>query len=121
MEKGKRVEITVPENMKDEIEHLSAAVYECVAETSEEAMEKYFSGEEFTVEEVIQGVRIGVKELSLFPVFCGCALSGIGTEVLLDAIVHLLLSQGYKARRFPRTVRDGGCRGRSGSRLRHRL
>lgn len=92
MEKGKRVEITVPENMKDEIEQLSAAVYECVAETSEEAMEKYFSGEEFTVEEVIQGVRIGVKELSLFPVFCGCALSGIGTEVLLDAIVHLLPS-----------------------------
>jgi len=92
MEKGKRVEIPVPEDMKDEIEHLSTAVYESVAETSEEAMDKYFSGEEFTVEEVIQGLRIGVKEHSLFPVFCGSAINGIGTEALLDAIVRLLPS-----------------------------
>lgn len=92
VQKGKRVEIPVPEDMKDEIEHLSTAVYESVAETSEEAMDKYFSGEEFTVEEVIQGLRIGVKEKSLFPVFCGSAIHGIGTEAILDAIVRLLPS-----------------------------
>jgi len=92
MQKGKRVEIPVPAVMKDEIAELSAAVYESVAETSEEAMDKFFSGEEFTVEEVIKGLRIGVKELTLFPVFCGCALTGIGTEALLDAIVRLLPS-----------------------------
>ena len=48
-----------------------------MAETSEEFMEKYFCGEDFTYAEMIQGLRQGVKDLSLFPVVCGCAVSGL--------------------------------------------
>jgi len=61
-----------------------------VAETSEEFMDKYFSGEDFTYAEMIQGLRQGVKDLSLFPVVCGSAASGLGTRMLLDIIVELL-------------------------------
>jgi elongation factor G len=92
LENGKRVEIPVPGDMSEMLENLYTAVNESVAETSEELMEKYFSGEEFTVEEIISGLKTGVKELTLFPVFCGCAVTGLGTLLLLDAIVNLFPS-----------------------------
>ena len=41
---------------------------------------------------MIQGLRQGVKDLSLFPVVCGSAVSGLGTRMLLDIIVELLPS-----------------------------
>jgi len=87
---GKRVEIQVPEDKKDVIEELYDALKESVAETSEEMMEKYFSGEDFTYAEMVQGLRQGVKELSIFPVVCGSAVQGLGTRMLLDTIVELL-------------------------------
>ncbi|MDR1217867.1 MAG: elongation factor G [Oscillospiraceae bacterium] len=89
IEGGKRKEIPVPESMGKQLEELYTAVNESVAETSEELMDKYFSGEEFTEDEIKGGLRTGVKELSLFPAFCGCAHTGLGTLMLLDAIVDL--------------------------------
>ncbi len=88
--KGERVEIAVPEDKKSVLDELYDALKESVAETSEEFMEKYFGGEDFTYAEMIQGLRQGVKDLSLFPVVCGSALSGLGTRMLLDTIVELL-------------------------------
>ena len=86
---SKRKEIPIPENMTTQLEGLYEAVNESVAETSEELMEKYFSGEPFTEAEVIAGLKSGVKERMLFPVFCGSALDGLGTTALLDAVVNL--------------------------------
>ena len=92
IEGGKTKEIPIPESMKSDLESLYTALNESVAETSEELMEKYFSGEEFTLEEVISGLKIGVKERTLYPVFCGTALTGLGTLQLLDAVVNLFPS-----------------------------
>ena len=61
-----------------------------MAETSDEMMDKYFSGESFTYAEMIQGLRQGVRELSLFPVLCGSAVNCMGSLMLLDDIVDLL-------------------------------
>ena len=88
--KGERVEIDVPEDKLPVLDELYDALKESVAETSEEFMDKYFSGEDFTYAEMIQGLRQGVKDLSLFPVVCGSAVSGLGTRMLLDTIVELL-------------------------------
>ena len=88
--KGERKEIEVPADKQSVIEELYDALKESVAETSEEFMDKYFSGEDFTYAEMIQGLRQGVKDLSLFPVVCGSALQGLGTRMLLDTIVDLL-------------------------------
>ena len=88
--KGERVEIDVPEDKLSVLDELYDALKESVAETSEEFMDKYFSGEDFTYAEMIQGLRQGVKDLSLFPVVCGSAASGLGTRMLLDTIVELL-------------------------------
>jgi elongation factor G len=89
VQNGKSAEIPVPENKLDVVQELYDALMESVAETSEEFMEKYFAGEEFTYAEVIQGLKAGVRDGSLIPVLCGSALSGLGTVALLNAIVDL--------------------------------
>ena len=89
-EGGKQKEIPVPDNMNDELEVLYETFNESIAETCEELMEKF--GEEYTTEEIIKGVKIGLKDLTLFPVFCGCATTGLGTIPLLDAIADFFPS-----------------------------
>jgi elongation factor G len=84
---GKTEEIPVPAAMNDRLEEMYALLAENVAETSEELMEKFFGGEAFTPEELKAGIRVGVAALSLSPVFCGSALQGLGTEVLLRGLV----------------------------------
>ena len=52
-------------------------------------MDKFFSGEDFTYVEMIQGLRQGVRELSLFPVLCGSAINTMGSLMLMDHIVDI--------------------------------
>lgn len=85
--KGKTQNIGVPDSMKDTVDEYYEFLCEAVAETSEENMEKYFAGEEFTLGEIIAGINQGVKDLSLVPVFCGSAMTGLGTEALIRGIV----------------------------------
>jgi len=90
MQKLQRVEIDIPEGKGDVITEFNDALKESVAETSEEFMEKFFGGEDFTYAEMIQGLRQGVRELSLFPVLCGSAVNCLGSLMLMDFIVELL-------------------------------
>ena len=90
MQNLKRVEIEVPEEKVSVIEEFNDALKESVAETSEAFMDKFFSGEDFTYAEMIQGLRQGVRELSLFPVLCGSAVNCMGSLMLMDHIVDLL-------------------------------
>ena len=86
----KRVEIEVPEDKMDVIEEFNEALKESVAETSEEFMDKFFGGEDFTYAEMIHGLRQGVRELSLFPVLCGSGINCMGSLMLMDNIADLL-------------------------------
>ena len=85
---GKPVEVKMPD-MGTRLEGLRTAIYEAVAETSDEMFEKYFSGEQFTPEEVIVGVSKGVKSGTICPVFCGDALLMRGMEQFLDGLTWL--------------------------------
>ncbi len=67
MQDGKRVEIELPEEKVAVINEFNDALKESVAETSEEFMERFFNGEDFTYAEMAQGLRQGVRELSVFP------------------------------------------------------
>ncbi len=87
---GKAVELEIPEDKVSVVAELYNALRESVAETSEEFMDKFFAGEEFTYAEMIKGLKLGVRDRSLVPVFCGSALTGLGSEALLDAMVSLL-------------------------------
>ena len=90
MQDGKTVEIPLPEDKVSVVEELYEALKESVAETSEEFMDKYFSGEDFTYAEMLTGLKAGIRDLSLVPVLCGSATTGLGNKQLLQAIVNLL-------------------------------
>ena len=85
-----QTEIPVPEDKVDVINEIYDKLMESVAETSEEFMDKYFSGEEFTYAEVMQGLKAGVRDCSMIPVVCGSSYTGLGTPLLLDVIIDLL-------------------------------
>lgn len=89
MQNLKRVEIEVPEGKDAVIAEFNDALKESVAETSEEFMDKFFSGEDFTYAEMIKGLRQGVRDLSLFPVLCGSGTTCLGSLMLMDNIVDL--------------------------------
>ena len=94
---GKQKEIPVPDSMSAELEEIYNTVNECVAETSEELMEKFFDGQEFTAEEKFTGLKAGIKDLTLIPVFCGCATSGLGTLPMLDLIIKIFPAPASRA------------------------
>ncbi len=87
---GHSQEIEIPEDKMSVVDQVYEALRESVAETSEEFMDKYFSGEDFTYAEMLTGLKAGVKDLSLVPVLCGSAITGLGNKQLLNAIVNLL-------------------------------
>lgn len=92
---GKPVAVPMPD-MGARLEGLRTAIYEAVAETSDELFEKYFSGEEFTPEEVIVGVSQGVKRGTISPVFCGDAMLMRGMEQFMDGLSWLAPSAADK-------------------------
>ncbi len=94
---GAPVEVPMPDMGDHRLAGLRTAICEAVAETSDEMFEKYFSGEEFTPEEVIVGVSKGVKSGAILPVFCGDALLMRGMEQFLDGLTWLLPSAADKA------------------------
>ena len=93
---GKVSEVPMPD-MGDRLEGLRTAIYEAVAETSDEMFEKYFSGEAFAPEEVIVGVSQGVKSGAISPVFCGDAINTFGIDQLLNGLVWLAPSAAEKS------------------------
>jgi len=90
MQNLKRVEIEVPEGKEDVITEFNDALKESVAETSEEFMDKFFGGEDFTYAEMIKGMHKGVLDHTLYPVLCGSGVNCLGSLMLMDHIIDLL-------------------------------
>lgn len=88
---GVATEVAMPD-MGHRLEGLKNAMYEAVAETDEGLMEKFFEGEAFTQEELLDGLRIGVKTGTITPVLCGVATGMEAVDMLLKYINKLLPS-----------------------------
>ncbi len=88
-ESGKQVQVELPE-MGHRLEGLVAAMSEAVAETDDELMEKFFSGEPFTTEEIVNGLAKGCRSGAITPVFCGSAVNQQGLDMLLYNLKVLL-------------------------------
>ena len=82
---GKEVALTA--DAEEKIEDYIMELNEQVAETDEALMEKFFMEEPFTEEELLTGIRAGLRDRVITPVFCGCAMSGLGTESLMKNLV----------------------------------
>lgn len=80
-------EIPLPAEAEEKIEEYMAELNEQVAETDEALMEKFFVEEPFTPEELLKGIRDGIRQRAITPVFCGCAMNGLGTTRLMENII----------------------------------
>ncbi len=79
-------ECPIPDYSMEYVNKYREALMEAVAETSEELMDKYFGGEEFTVTEISAALRSSVIDCSIVPVLCGSGLNCQGTTMLLQAV-----------------------------------
>lgn len=65
---------------------------EVVATTSDELLEKFFSGEPLSNEEIKVGLRHGVLNGELFPILVGSAVKDIGINTMMDMFIDYLPS-----------------------------
>ena len=87
-DKGEKMEvIDIPDDMKDLAQEYREKMIESIAETDDALMEKFFAGEEFTIEEIKAAIRKATIALTITPVLCGTALRNKGVQKLLDAVV----------------------------------
>ena len=84
--KGKKEECPVPDYLEEYLETYHEGLMESVAETSEEFMERYFGGDEFSVEEVAAALATNVADCSVVPVCMGSPVNLQGVANLLDDI-----------------------------------
>ena len=84
----------VPEDMEAMVAEYKNQIAEAIAMSDDELMEKYFSGEEFSEAELTRGVRLGVRNGEIRPVFSGSATHSVGIERLMDLIVKYFPTYG---------------------------
>jgi elongation factor G len=89
--KDTRIE-EIPADMVEKAKEYRELLVEKVAEVDDILMEKYLEGQEISVKELKQGVRKGVINNLLNPIFCGTALKNKGVQPVLDAVCEYLPS-----------------------------
>lgn len=85
----------IDENYKetrDEVNAIHGKLEEIVAGTNDELLEKYFSGEQLTIEEIRSGLRTAILNSELHPVLVGVATKDLNSLTLLDSIIDFLPS-----------------------------
>jgi elongation factor G len=82
----------IPEEYGAEVEENRERLFEAIAETSEELLDRYLSEGKLDEEQIVRGLRAGTLTGSLVPVLCGSAFRNKGVQPLLDAVVDYLPS-----------------------------
>ncbi len=80
----------IPADLADKAAEYREKLLETVAESDEALMEKYFGGEELTVEEIKGAIRKMTVASELYPVLCGSAFKNKGVQPMLDAVIDYL-------------------------------
>ena len=90
---GREIEITdIPADMLDEATEARQALIELAAEQDDALMEKFFEGEELTVEEIKAALRKATLDMKCTLVLCGSSYRNKGVQLLLDSIIDYLPS-----------------------------
>lgn len=92
-ELGENVDVTdIPADMLEEAQQFRDELIEAAVAYDDEAMEKYFEGYEFSVDELKAIIRKATITGDFFPMLCGSAFKNKGIQPLLDAVVDYLPS-----------------------------
>lgn len=86
-ENGKASETAIPDAIAADVEKYREMLIEAAAEGDDEITMKYLDGEELTIDEIILGLKEGVKNAKVVPILCGSALKNIGADKLMDLLV----------------------------------
>ncbi len=80
----------IPADMLDKAKEYHEALVEAVAEQDDALMEKYFAGEELTIDEIKTCIRKATIANQMVPVVCGTSYRNKGVQKLLDAIIEYM-------------------------------
>ncbi len=86
--KGEKTECEIPDYSMEYLEKYREVLLEAVAETSEEFMDRYFAGEEFSAAEIMAALTVNVSDGSIVPVAMGSPINLYGVANLLDDMVQ---------------------------------
>ena len=104
---GKKVkEIDAPADVKAQAEELREAIIENAAENDEALMEKFFEGEVLSKEDILKGLKVGIAEGDVVPVFLGAGGQHMGISLLLDNIIEFMPSPDKKINIKGKTPKD---------------
>ncbi|MDY4488808.1 MAG: GTP-binding protein, partial [Candidatus Limivicinus sp.] len=81
----------------DRVEELRAELMEAAAGATEELMEKFFDTMELDEADIVEGLKVGVKERSVVPVFASDAMTNVGTAAMLQGIADYCPAPEAKA------------------------
>ena len=87
---GEYTETEVPEELADRVQQLRTELFESIATTNDELLERYLEGSEITAPEALTAMKIAMLAGQLFPIFCGAAAKTWGTRALLEALVEIV-------------------------------
>ncbi len=87
----------IPADMAVAVEEARQNLVDAAAETDDELILKYLEGEELTEDEVRRGLRQGVRDGQIIPVFCGSAIANIGLYSLARAMTNYVPSPDNQA------------------------
>ncbi len=80
----------IPEDLLADAEHWREKMIESAAEATDELMEKYLEGEEFTEDDIKEGLRARTLNNEIVPALCGSAFKNKGVQALLDGVIEFL-------------------------------
>ncbi|HUH53204.1 MAG TPA: elongation factor G [Microbacteriaceae bacterium] len=80
----------IPADLQAKAEEYREKLVETVAETDDALLEKFFGGEEISIDEIKAAIRKLVVKNEIYPVFCGSAFKNRGIQPVLDAVVDYL-------------------------------
>lgn len=86
--------------VSNEADEMRSMLLEAIATADDALMEKYFAGEEFTPEEIIEGLKKGVVSSEICPVFAGIQQTGAAVPLMVDTLLKILPSAADAVCRF---------------------
>jgi elongation factor G len=87
---GKGKEGDIPDDLAEAAQKAQEALVEMVAEGNDALMEEFFDKGTLPPDRIVEGLKLGVREMRIFPVMCAAGLNNIGSDLILNFIVENL-------------------------------
>ena len=85
-------EVDIPADQLDEANEYRTQLFETIATSDDDFMEKYLGGEDVSEEDIKRAIRKGTLAFDFVPILCGSAFKNKGVQPMLDAVVDYLPS-----------------------------